>query len=51
MSIFQATYALGMTLGPWLAGWLVGWVDLGGVFVSMASLTGLAAVIALFLLG
>lgn len=50
MGIFQATYALGMTLGPWMAGWLVAWLDLGGVFVSMAALTGFAAGIALLLL-
>ena len=50
MGIFQATYALGMTVGPWLAGALVAWVDLAGVFVSMAAVTGLAAGIALLLL-
>ena len=47
MGLFQATYALGMTLGPWMAGWLVTWLDLGGVFVSMAAVTGYAAGIAL----
>lgn len=50
MGIFQATYAVGMMLGPWTAGWLVAWTDLGGVFVSMAALTGFAAGIALLLL-
>jgi MFS family permease len=50
MGIFQATYALGMTLGPWTAGGLVGWLGLGGVFVSMAASTALAAGLALVLL-
>jgi hypothetical protein len=39
-----------MTLGPWTAGGLVGWLGLGGVFVSMAALTALAAGLALVLL-
>jgi MFS family permease len=47
MGVFQATYAVGMTLGPWLAGYLVGPLELGGVFVATAALTGLAAGIAL----
>jgi MFS family permease len=51
MGFFQATYALGMTMGPWIAGWLVAYAGLGGVFVMTAGLMGLAAVIALVLLG
>jgi MFS family permease len=50
MGVFQATYALGMTMGPWIAGALVTALGLGGVFVMTAALMGLAAVIALALL-
>ena len=50
MGIFQATYAVGMTMGPWIAGGLVAWLGLGGVFVLTAGLMGVAAVIALELL-
>ncbi len=50
MGFFQATYALGMTLGPWIAGSLVVWLGLGGVFVTTAGLMGAAAVIAFALL-
>jgi MFS family permease len=50
MGFFQATYALGMTMGPWVAGGLVAWLGLGGVFIMTAGLMGLAAVIALPLL-
>jgi MFS family permease len=50
MGFFQATYALGMTMGPWVAGWLVGSLGLGGVFVTTAGLMALAALIAFILL-
>ncbi len=50
MGFFQATYALGMTMGPWIAGWLVAYVGLGGIFVMTAGLMGLAAIIAFILL-
>jgi MFS family permease len=50
MGVFQATYALGMTMGPWIAGALVTALGLGGVFVMTAALMGLAAVIAFALL-
>jgi MFS family permease len=50
MGIFQATYAVGMTMGPWIAGGFVAWLGLGGVFIMTAGLMGLAAVIAFFLL-
>jgi MFS family permease len=50
MGLFQATYAVGMTMGPWVAGGLVASLGLGGVFIMTAGLMGLAAVIAFFLL-
>jgi MFS family permease len=50
MGLFQATYALGMTLGPWMAAGLVVSLGLAGVFVTMAAVTALAAALALLLL-
>jgi MFS family permease len=50
MGFFQATYALGMTMGPWIAGWLVVWLGLGGVFITTAGLMGVAAAISLVVL-
>jgi MFS family permease len=50
MGFFQATYAIGMTMGPWIAGGLVAWLGLGGVFIMTAGLMGLAAIIAFVLL-
>jgi predicted MFS family arabinose efflux permease len=50
MGVFQATYALGMTMGPWIAGALVTALGLGGVFVMTAGLMGVAAAIAFVLL-
>jgi len=50
IGFFQATYALGMTMGPWIAGWLVAYLGLGGVFVMTAGVMALAAIIAFVLL-
>jgi MFS family permease len=50
MGFFQATYAVGMTMGPWIAGGLVAWIGLGGVFVMTAGLMAVAAAIAFHLL-
>jgi MFS family permease len=49
MGLFQATYAVGMTMGPWIAGGLVVWLGLGGVFAVTAGLMVLAAGVAFFL--